>query len=297
VKLGLLVKPGLTALWKMHPAIADVLCLHPGWGGAWRAGREIRARGIGRVYVFPHSFRSALPPFLARTPERIGMPGHGRDFMLTEVVPPHSDPSRPHQQFEYADLLLPGYHGKLPAPELRIGASATHEANRMLEAGSAWIGCIPGAARGPSKQWPADHFIAVGRRLVAHDGVRMAVTGAPGQETLCETVASGIGKAAVNLAGRLSFATWSAVLKRCRVVVANDSGGMHLAAGLGTPVVALFGHTDPDRTGPLGTARVLQHGSVRGRDIARDSRAARISLASIRPDEVYDAVRDLAGFA
>ena len=181
-------------------------------------------------------------------------------------------------------------------PTLQVPRHAGVEAEGLLGGGHHWIGLIPGAARGPSKRWPAEHFSEAGRKLAALPGVRMAVIGAPGEERLCHSVAAEIGDKAVSLAGHLDFPAWAGVLQRCRAVVANDSGGMHLAAALGTPVVALFGHTDPGRTAPLGTARVLQHATTRTRDIVRDSESARLSLASIQPVEVYDAVRQLAGF-
>ena len=290
-RIALLVKPGVAGLWAMHPAISEILVLRPGLGGVRRAAREIRARGIRTVYVLPHSFRSALPGFLAGVPERIGLPGGLRDWMLTRVIRPRGGPGRRHQRFEYADLLLPGDDRTLPHPVLAVPAEARGTARRRLPDGDPWVGCLPGAARGPAKQWPAAHFTAVGRRVAAEDGVRIAVIGASGEAPLCEAIAEGIGPAAQSLAGRLSLAEWAAVLERCRVVVANDSGGMHLAAALGTPVVALFGHTDPERTGPLGPACILQHSAVRDREIARRSAAAQASLAAIQPDEVGAAVQ------
>lgn len=107
---------------------------------------------------------------------------------------------------------------------------------------------------------------------------------------LCQRVTQKIGAGTLCLAGRTTLESWAAVLARCAVVVANDSGGMHLAAAMATPVVALFGMTDPAKTGPLGPSIVLQHSVRASRDIPRESHEARFHLASIHPNEVYDAV-------
>jgi heptosyltransferase-2 len=290
-RLILLVKPAMAPLWAMHPAPDEILQLASGFAGARRAAAAIRRAGCRRAYVLPHSFRAALVPFLARVPKRIGRPGHARDFLLTEVVRATPRAGQEHQAYEMLALLAPDASDALEPPHLEVDAVARAAARELLgEDHAPWIGLIPGAARGPSKQWPRAHFEEVGRRLDAEPGARLAVLGTPAEMDLCASVARAIGPAAVSFAGRTSFAQWAGLLECCTVVVANDSGGMHLAAALGTPVVAMFGITDPTRTGPLGPARILQHARQRSRDVPRDSDVARLSLASIQPEEVYDAV-------
>ena len=294
--IAMLVKPAVAPLWRMHTAVDRLLVLGPGAVGVWKASAEARRLGCERAYVLPRSFRSALVPYLARIPARIGMPGHHRDVLLTHVVTPGGGAGRQHQGFEYTDLLTPAPAiDALEPPMLTVKAGAREAARRLLaEPGDRGrIGLCPGAARGPSKQWPAQHFVELGKRLVANGSGSVAVVGSAAEAPLCETVAEGIGAGAINLAGRMTFDIWAAVLEACRVVVANDSGGMHLAAALRTPVVALYGVTDPDKTGPLGPARILQHSSTRARDVPRDSSEARFWLASIQPEEVYEAVQGL----
>ena len=107
---------------------------------------------------------------------------------------------------------------------------------------------------------------------------------------LCEKVAHGIGPAALNLAGKTSMPEWIALLKACDLVICNDSGGMHLAAAVGTPLVAVYGMTDPRKTGPIGrVCRIVQYDGPRSRDIGRDSPEARNSLESVSPEQVYGA--------
>lgn len=284
------VKPGVAALWRMHPAVAATVELGPGLNGALGAAGTLRSTGAQVAYVLPHSFRSALAPFAAGIPERIGLPGHARDFLLTRVVRPAPRQGREHQAYEYLDLLAPMADG-LPAVSLTPPPDAERRAAEWMGPGR-WVGLLPGAARGPSKQWPVGRFAEVGRRLVrSHADVQVVVLGARGEQGLCREVEAAIGSNRVpNLAGRTTFSEWAAALRRCAVVVANDSGGMHLSVAVGTPVVALFGITDPAKTGPLGACRILQRGGERSRDVPRDSRRAREQLAAIEPAEVEEAV-------
>jgi heptosyltransferase-2 len=106
--LTLLVRPALAPLWAMHAAPTRVLALPADAAGLRPLARSLRERGIETAYVLPHSFRSALPPWLARIPSRIGLPGHfPRDLLLTDVRPPARGPGREHQVYEYLDLFFP----------------------------------------------------------------------------------------------------------------------------------------------------------------------------------------------
>ena len=118
------------------------------------------------------------------------------------------------------------------------------------------------------------------------------VLGSREEADICGYVAASIGPGAISLAGRTTLPELAAVMARCAMIVANDSGGMHLASAVDAPVVALFGGTDPARTGPLhARAVVLQAVGQGRRDIARRSRAAKRALRSLTPDQVLAAAR------
>ena len=297
VRITVLVKPAMRPLWAMHVAPDRVIDLEPGTSGTLRTATALKQWGpFDRAYVLPHSFRSALIPWLARIPERIGMPGHFRDGLLTRVIRPVGGPGRAHQAYEYMDLLVPELKGTVwESPRLRIPPETDAAIRPLLkDVLSPQVALIPGAARGPSKQWPAEHYMALGRRLSAELHCGILVLGAPSEKALCDDVAQRIGPGARSLAGRTGFAEWVALLGASALVVANDSGGMHVAAAVGTPVVALYGLTDPATTGPLTEqARVLQRAGAQSRDVARDSREARDALASISPDDAYRAALEL----
>lgn len=299
LRLAMLAKPRIAELWRLHGAPDEVLELAPGIAGVWRAAMRVRRGGFARAWVMPHSIRSALVPFLAGVPERTGLPGPARGVLMTRVVRPADGPGRGHQMHEYLDLLLgPGAEaGPDAAPRLAIPPAALDGARRRLAGGGTPVALMPGAARGPSKRWPADRFAAVGRRLAAA-GCRTVVLGAPAERELCAAVARDAGPDALNLAGGTTLAQWAALLACCRAAVTNDSGGMHLAAAVGTPVVAVYGRTDPARTGPLGAGHaILQHSERRSRDVGRDDPEAVRALEAVTVDEVVAACLERLGGA
>ncbi|MBU4200889.1 MAG: lipopolysaccharide heptosyltransferase II [Verrucomicrobia bacterium] len=293
-KLVMLVKPKLAALWTLQGAIDETWSLPDSLNGMIRTARRAAARRFRAAYILPHSFRSALVPFLARIPKRVGMPGHARDWMLTRVVQPPSIPGQKHQCHEYMALLGMS-EPPAPTPRLTLAKALRDQTqSRMGTAAVPWAALLPGSAFGLAKCWPAEHFIALGKMLKSALNCGIVLLGSASERDLCELVAQGIGPGTVNFAGQTSLPELAAILARCAVVVANDSGGMHLAAAVGTPVLAIFGITDPQKTGPLGVrTRVLQDSSRRSRDIERTSEEAALSLRRIRPEQVLEAARIL----
>jgi heptosyltransferase-2 len=296
--IRMLVKPSQKSLWAMHPSVASVETLDSGLTGALRSARKLRGGGpLRAAYIFPNSFRSALIPFLGLVPERVGLPGHQRVWMLTRVAS-LSEPARiGHQSLEYFDILgVDRRPGESMRPKLNLPAEALAAADALVGArdgGGPLVGLLPGAARGPSKRWPAESFGEVGRRLLA-GGARVALFGTTAESDACSRVAEAAGTRCINRCGQTTLASLAACLSRCRVVVANDSGGMHLAAAVGARVVALYGLTDPSKTGPLGDGHtVLTARGVRGcRRIGRFSAESEAALRSISPDRVVQAVEE-----
>ncbi|MEI6217652.1 MAG: lipopolysaccharide heptosyltransferase II [bacterium] len=301
--LTMLTKPSLTLLWRLNPDIDRVVELHPGPLGAARASIEIRKMRVARAFVLTQSFRSALVPFLARIPERTGMPGHFRDWMLTGIVKPDGKEARKHQMFEYFDLLGLADSAKPSIPSIRIPDELTESCKKRLfgsfpngNVGSI-AGMLPGAAHGPSKCWPAGNFREVARRLTDRPGCKVAVFGSQGESAACAAIAADMEGKVVDLSGKTSIPELAAMLALCNVVLANDSGGMHLAAMVGTPVVAIFGLTDPSKTGPLGQQHRILAADLahRSRDVAPDCQAATAALLSIRTETVFQAILDILG--
>jgi heptosyltransferase-2 len=152
------------------------------------------------------------------------------------------------------------------------------------------VGVNPGAAYGSAKRWPAERFAAVAARVVG-DGAAVVVLGNASERDLGEVVVAGLGRRAVNAAGLTSVREAMALMTRCRHLVTNDSGPMHLAAALGVPVTAVFGPTIPGATSPVGErVAILQRpvdcAPCRYRECPIDHRC----MTGVLVDEVYRAV-------
>ena len=299
--ITMLAKSWLIPLWRMHRDVDAVVELKEGLVGTVRTAWALRGRSCTRAYILPNSFRSALIPFLAGVPERTGMPGHGRDWMLSHTVLPPGAEDRRHQAFEYLHLMGADDVDEPTARGLVLSDAAVERCRSVLSRAlpgfgeRKLIGIVPGANYGPAKRWPKDRFGEVARCLVEQHNCLVAVLGSAVEESLCAAVASAAGESAINLAGKTSLCELAGSLSLCDVVVSNDNGGMHLASAMGTNVVSVFGLTDPLKTGPIGEGhRVITAKGVSGaRDLSRDSDEARRALESIEAEVVIEATIEL----
>lgn len=295
--ITLAVKEKLVDLWKLFAPVDDIIKIQGGADGTMKTAKVIRAQGFDRAYIFPNSFRSALLAFAGGVPRRIGMAGHTRSAMLTEVSKPTSEgKGNRHQSWEYIDILgiQPDAYPWLPT--LNIPDESDEKVREWLDADrSINIALVPGAAFGDAKRWPAENFCEVGRKAAAEHNAKVFVLGAPSEAAICDEIAAEIGLGAMSVAGKTSLADMAALLRLCSYAVSNDCGGMHMAAAMGVKTVSIFGLTDPTKTGPLGDGHrlVLAEGCSRSRDLSKGSSEARTRLASISPDRVYIELQSL----
>jgi len=129
-----------------------------------------------------------------------------------------------------------------------------------IDSGQVLVGIHPSASDG-SKRWPAQRFAQLADRLADSRGVRVVLVAGPADAPQAQHVEQAMQRRPLNVAGRLSVGELAALLARCRLLVSNDSGPVHLAAAVGTPVVALFGRAQPGvnatRWRPLGPGHIV----------------------------------------
>ena len=213
-----------------------------------RAGaRQIRHSGVRRGILLTPSASSALMFRLGGLRSRRGTAGGWRTWMLTDPVP-RGPLLEAHRVNEFLALVGVEAEGDPPAPVLRPPGAV----NRPRAGETRVVALFPGA-NAESRRWPAGRFSALAQRL-AGAGRRVLILGGPDEEELTAVV-SAAGAAfgeCEDLGGRTDLVALAAVLARCDALVTNDTGPMHLAAALGTAVVALEGPADVRQTGPLG---------------------------------------------
>ena len=243
--------------------LADVLVDYPRtWSGRLRAADTVSTFAPDLAIVLPNSLESALAAWYWGARRRVGFAAGGRSALLTDAVPVPSP--RCHQIDEYLMLAeRGGAAATVRDPVLGAPASDSAErleACRLLETAGAVasprIGVHLGAAYGPAKLWPVERVVDF-CRLLAGDRTPAILLGAPGD---VESAATIIARApAVSLVGRDRPALLPALLSELDVLVSGDTGVAHLAAALGTPVITLFGPTDPRLSAPRGRVAVLTH--------------------------------------
>ena len=209
----------------------------------WRFGRRLKPRAYDQAIVLPNSWKSALMPFFADIPIRSGYVGESRYGLLNLTY--RSGKNDISMSLHYARLAGPP--GKepeepLPVPRLTMDPEkAADTAARFGIAGRYAVFC-PGAEYGPAKRWP--HF----RNLALKLNSQIVLLGSPGDMEASKEIP---GK---NLVGQTTLDEAIELIAGAAFVVTNDSGLMHVAAALGTPQVALFGSSSPERTPPLSPA-------------------------------------------
>ena len=157
----------------------------------------------------------------------------------------------------------------------------------------------PGAAFGTAKRWDADRFAATGNILSEEFGCGIVIVGSESERKIASEVASRLAGPAANLCGRTSLEVLMGLISDSILVIANDSGSMHLAAALGVPTVGVFGSTDETVTGPVGPrARVVRHPVECSPCLLRDCPIDRRCLTRVPVDDVCRAGREVVrGYA
>lgn len=219
----------------------------------------IRARRFDVAILFPNSLSSALWVALARVPQRAGYATDARGLLLTATATPDAAASDGHQMHYWLGMVKKtvGAQGD-PADCTLTAAPAKRErmaamlAARRTKPGASLIALAPAAAFGPAKEWPPEQYATLIDLLAAHGHMECVLVGTAAERARCDRIAALCRSGAIVMAGETGIGDLIALLSLCDGFVGNDSGPMHLAGALGIPTVAIFGSTNPARTGPLG---------------------------------------------
>jgi heptosyltransferase-2 len=258
-RLAVAALPWVAPVYRAMPQVGEVIELPFAHGRLdWSARMQLAAGLKGRfdtAYVLPNSLKSALIPFLARIPRRVGYQGEGRYVLLNERLP--NPGGRPPMVAFYRALAGDGATTETPRMHFDAAQLQRVTASVSLAPQGYWA-FAPGAEYGPAKCWPATHYAELARSLFAAHGLPIVLLGSGKEATLCEEIAQAAPGACRVLAGQTTLIDAMVLIAAARGVVSNDSGLMHVAAAFGIPQVAVFGSTSPEHTPPLNArARVL----------------------------------------
>jgi len=273
-QIALLVKPAVADLFVGHPALTRVLTYdtkgrHAGLSGKWALAGQLRRQGFDLAVLFQNAFEAAFLTFLAGVPRRYGYATDGRSLLLSDPVAAPDGRTLVHQVRYYWDLLKPlGLMGDPSAPELVVfpeeeRAMAGRFAQGGLTASDVVVGINPGSTYGGAKRWLPERFAEVTEQLCRtiresrEQQVSVVIFGAKGEERLGQEIAARLSSRSLVLSGTTTIRELMAAVKRCAMLLTNDTGPMHIASAFQVPVVAIFGPTDWRTTSPFGSAHAI----------------------------------------
>jgi len=248
--------------------------------------------------LFPNSFRSAWQALLSGCKQRIGYAGQWRRLLLTDALPPRFDMLSEHHRKYYNDLAiqrgLSVEHSEvsLTFPETAEASGRAWLENHGLDA-TRTVCIAPGAQFGSAKRYPAERWAEVAGILCSH-GLHILALGTPAERDVAAQSLALCKGPSFNSAGETSLNTCLQLLATSRGLLCNDSGLMHVAAGLGKPLVSVFGATDPLRTAPSGSrVELIYHPAACSPCLQREcSVSGQPCMQNVSPQEIAQVFLD-----
>ncbi|MDZ4817077.1 MAG: lipopolysaccharide heptosyltransferase II [Verrucomicrobiota bacterium] len=256
--VAVLTPTKLADFWRACPDVDEIIEIRTGHTMKSLAD-SISEKNFDAFIAFPNSARSALPGFFAEIPLRIGYKGHWRKWFLTNVVPETArHDNEEHQQEDYLGIIRHiGGSGTFQIPDLHFDVSLEEF---QLPSSKPIIIVCPSAEYGPAKKWLPERYAEACKRIALDQEATLVYVGMAKDSAAIEDIIQKSGVYGYNLAGKTSLSQLGALLTNAKVVLCNDSGTMHLASVVGTRVVAIYGSTEPQLTGPLGPHKtILRH--------------------------------------
>jgi len=234
------------------------------WSLRKQLANDLAAKKYQVCFALPNSLKSALIPWLANIPFRIGYRGELRFGLINLSLDNPSKINRPPMVEHYLALSRLLNEEQITSsfknitPKLNVSNTAKESVEAKLSAAkisatNIYVMC-PGAEYGPTKRWPTSHFADLAQRLIASNpNSQIILLGSKGDHALAQEITSQAKQNAHihNWCGDTSLDEAIALIGMSKAVISNDSGLMHIAAALKTPQVAIFGSSDPAHTPPL----------------------------------------------
>ena len=305
-RLSLLVKPWVSPLFENDPAVDEIIPYsdeYKGVPGKLRLAGTLKKRNFCMAMLFQNAFDAALLAFLAGIPKRIGYSRDGRGVLLTDPVVFDTHAKGLHHIDYYLNLVQKaGLEAKQESPWIFLGLEERLEARRMLAPLKRPIVAInPGATYGSSKRWHPERFAETAQRVMHELEGSVLLLGGPKEAEIADEIVQSIDPSCItshtllNLSGKTSLRDLIAVISESDLMVTNDSGPMHIGYAVGTPLVAIFGSTSPEHTGPVGRSDIVIRKKIACSPcFERECKKKGLEcMERITADEVFDAMKKL----
>jgi len=304
-RLTILVTPVTCPLVQGNPFLDEVILddrkgVHKGFAGFLKLVGALRRRRFDLAVVFHTKRRTNLLCFLAGVKYRLGYRNNKFGFFLNCPVEDQRAEGHQHEAQYCLDLLQPL---GIQSTDLETYVPVEPQAEewlRELFAGAeikAPVAAVHAGASDPSKQWPAECFAEVVKHLADVHHCRIVMIGTEDQKGVVSAIQKKAGVSLLDMTGRTSVAQLTVLLRGCDFLLSNDSGPVHLADALQTPVVSIFTRNqpgiNPERWGPL-SARSRWVAPLPGKCFFPEGRISdRIELKIVGPEEVIAAVDEV----
>lgn len=303
-KISLLVKPWVSPLFEKDPSIDEIILYSDEYRsipGRIKLARKIRQYKFRSAVLLQNAFDAALIAALSGIPERIGYSRDGRGLLLTRAVSFNNSAAKMHHVNYYLNLLASvGIPAKTVQPWLYLSLEERLSARNILKGMKRpVVGLNPGATYGSSKRWAAGRFGEVAKRVIDELGGSVVIFGGTSEIEIAETIYKAVNiddtTRVLLLAGRTPLRQLAALVSESDVLVTNDSGPMHIGYAVGTPLVAIFGSTSPELTGPPDSGNIVLRKKMDcapcfERVCRRDNL---MCMDAITPDEVFSSIKRL----
>jgi heptosyltransferase-2 len=300
IQLTIAAPDKIAAMWKLIPEVNAIIPF-PDTSLLSVVGLLKQQMSFDVAILFPNSLRVALETWLSGIPRRVGYRGHWRSWFVKQIVREPRKPGPPEHHSlrflriarecgaETADTQL----STLNSERIREQAAQrpTGYQPSTINYQPLKIGLCPGAEYGPAKRWLPERFAEAAAKITAQSSAQWILLGTKQDAAIGEQIAAAIGDHCVNRIGQTTLEELIDELRRCSLLLTNDTGTMHLAALLGVPVVAVFGSTEPRLTGPLGNGHIiLRHHVECSPCFLRECPIDFRCMKALSADEVADAV-------
>ena len=285
-RITILTSAGLADLWRMEPEVDEVIAL-PDNADVAATARLLKATGraCDAGILFCDARRAARELARAGVPHLTGYAGQRRRRLLDQVIPPRKNAGPvAHRTRDFLRIAL-HIGANVDDPTLCDPLPGYAPAARIL------IALCPGGEHGEAQRWPIERWAAAAKLVAAQAPVHFAIFGTAAEAPLGAQLTSLIGTNCTDLTGKTTLAQLASSLRKCRAVVAHDSGPAHFAAMLGVPVITIFGPTESAQSAPPGELHTAIRRHVECspcflRDCPLDHRC----MLEIPPQRVADAI-------